>query len=100
MDIRAIKKALMQGKIRLTSHVLLRMEKRGYTKRYLIACIMSGEKTDTQIYKNRVCVIIEGVDTDGLPMVLVIGNDFSKKTKYALVTAMPPINKKRFKQVI
>lgn len=99
MDIKTIKKALLQGKILLSIHVLGRMEKRGYTKRDLIACIMNGEKTKTQFYKGKVCAIIEGFDSDGSPMVVVIGNDITKQTKFAIVTAMPPIDKK-FKRVI
>lgn len=99
MDMKKIKKALLQSRIRLTEHVLGRIEKRGYTRSDLIACIMSGEITKIQPYRNKVCAVVEGVDTDGLPMVMVVGHDFTRKALFAIVTAMPPIDEK-FKRVI
>ena len=98
MNLKMIKKALMQGRIRLTKHVLEQMDKRGYTKSDVLACIMSGERTSIQPYryskKVSAVIVIEGVDQDGLPMVVVVGHDFSAKALFAVVTAMPPIDEK------
>lgn len=99
MEMKTIKKALMQGQVRLTSHLLKRIDKRGYMKSDIIACIMSGERTRLQPYKNKVCAVVEGVDRDGLPMVVVIGHDFTGKALFTVVTAMPPIEEK-FHRVI
>ncbi len=99
MDMKKIKKALLQSNIRLTTHVMQRIEQRGYTRSDLIACIMSGEITSIQPHRNKVCAVIEGLDTDGLPMVIVVGYDLTRKALFAIVTAMPPIDEK-FKRVI
>lgn len=95
---RLIKKALMQGKVQISGHTFLRIEKRGYTRSDMINCIMQGEMTRTTMYKKRIAFEIEGFDTDGLPMVLIIGRG-KKPAVYKIVTAMPPIQK-RFKRII
>lgn len=94
MEMKVIKKALMQGRIRLSVHVMERMEKRGYTKSDLISCIMRGERTRLQPYKQKMCAVIEGYDQDGHPMVIIVGHDFSKRALFTIVTAMPPIDDK------
>lgn len=97
-ELKLIKKALMQGCVRISSHTFLRIEKRGYTRSDMINCIMRGEITNTTMYQNRIAFEIEGFDMDELPMVLIIGRA-KKPAKYKIVTAMPPISD-RFKRVI
>lgn len=97
-ELKLIKKALMQGRVRISAHTFLRIEKRGYTRSDMINCIMQGEMTKTTMYKKRIGFEIEGFDMDGLPMVMIIGRA-KKPAKYKIVTAMPPIHN-RFKRVI
>lgn len=60
MEIKEIKKALLRGdSIRLTNHTLRRIAKRGYTKTDLISCILNGEITRLQTYRNRLSALIE-----------------------------------------
>lgn len=99
MDMKTIKKALMQGRIRKTSHTKQRMYKRGYTNSDLIACIMSGEKTKIQVFQRKIRVTVEGIDTDQKPIVLVIGKDDLNPNGLAIVSVMPPI-KDKFRRVI
>lgn len=99
MRVKDIKKALFKGKIRLSAHTMERMEKRGYTKSDLISCIMGGEITEVQLHDNALKVLIEGVDTDNLPIVVSIGRDKKAKDAFSIITVMPPINP-RFKRVI
>ncbi|MDX1807183.1 MAG: DUF4258 domain-containing protein [Paenisporosarcina sp.] len=99
MEMKKIKKALMQGRVRLTTHAVQSMNKRGYTKSDVISCIMSGEKTEVQAYQRKVRVVIEGFDIDNKPIAVVIGRDPLHTNGYALVTVMPPIAEK-FKRVI
>lgn len=97
-ELKMIKKALMQGQLRISAHTFLRIEKRGYTRSDMINCIMQGEMTRTTMYNKRIGFEIEGFDVDGLPMVMIIGRA-KKPAKYKIVTAMPPIHD-RFKRVI
>lgn len=98
VDIKEIKKALMIKGIRISKHTQERLDKRGYTKRDLISCIMSGEIIEHQAIQGKPSVLIQGVDTDGLPIVVSIGYD--KDNGYKIITVMPPIHKERFKIVI
>ena len=98
MDIKKVKKALMTGKLRLSDHARFRMDKRGYTKRDIISCIMSGEKVETQIKQKKLRIVIEGLDTDQLPMAAVIGRDMDRD-HLVVITVMPPLSKK-FTRVI
>jgi len=99
MEMKQIKKALLQEKIRITLHAKNSLEKRGYTSSDIISCIWGGELTKTQFFQQKVRVIVEGKDMDDLPIVLVIGKDDSNPTQLAIVSVYPPINKK-FKRVI
>ena len=99
MRTKDIKKALLKGKIRLSTHTIERMEKRGYTKSDLISCIMGGEVTEVQFHNNALRVLIEGVDTDNLPIVVAIGKDKEAKDVFVVITVMPPIHQ-RFSRVI
>lgn len=95
-----IKKALMTDRIRLSHHAKESMEKRGYTKKDLISCIMSGSIAEVQVHNGKPCVLVEGKDSDLLPIVLVIGNDGNNyRSLFVVITVMPPIDQK-FKSVI
>lgn len=98
MEMKTIKKALMQNSVRISDHTFKRIAKRGYTRSDMIACIMQGELTETQMYKGRLGYQIEGFDVDGQPMVMIIGHE-KQPAKFKIVTCMPPISK-RFKRVI
>lgn len=98
MELKTIKKALMQSRVVLGFHTNQRMEKRGYTRSDIINCIMQGELTGTQYFENRYGYVIEGQDKDGSPMVTVIGHE-GKPGIFKIITIMPPIAK-RFKTVI
>lgn len=99
MDIKSIKKSLLQDSVRLTTHAFIQMEKRGYTKSDVISGIMSGRNSTVKMYKGKLCTLVEGFDTDGLPIVVVLGRDLTKRVKFVVVTVMPPIDKK-FSRVI
>ena len=88
----------MTDNIRLSIHAKERMYKRGYTKKDIISCILSGSILERQVYQGKLSVLIEGKDADGLPMALVIGHDQNPK-HYVVVTVMPPIHDK-FRSVI
>lgn len=98
MELKLIKKALMQGRIRISAHTFTQMEKRGYTKSDIITCLMQGELTETQFFKGRFGYVVEGNDTDGVPVVVIVGHD-KKPRAFKIVTIMPPIAK-RFNRVI
>lgn len=99
MDMRTIKKALLQGRIRVTHHAKKRMEKRGYTVTDLMNCIWNGELTKRQVFDNRYCVVVEGSDLDGYPIVLIVGRDDKNPKRLAIVSVFPPLHKK-FQRVI
>ena len=99
MDMKQIKKALLQGKIRITPYTNRRMLKRGYTQSDIISCIWTGERTKVQVKRGSIVVVVEGHDMDKLPMVLVVGKDKFNPLNYAIVSVFPPIDKK-FKRVI
>lgn len=97
--MKQIKKALLQEKIRITEQAKKRMKKRGYTNSDIISCIWGGELTKIQLFMNRVCVFLEGKDMDGLPIILVVGEDNLDPNQLEIVSVIPPINK-NFKCVI
>lgn len=99
MELRKIKKSLLQGRIRITAHARSRMRKRGYTETDIMSCILSGDITNIQWFKKRVCAIVEGSDLDKFPMVVVVGRDEKNPKGYVIVSVFPPIHKK-FKRVI
>lgn len=98
MELKEIKKALMQKRVRISDHTFKRMTKRGYTRSDIITCLMQGELTGTQFFEGRFGYVVEGFDKDGSPMVTVVGHDRRPNT-LRIITVMPPIAK-RFKKVI
>lgn len=99
MEMKKIKKSLLQESIRITLHAKKRMQKRGYTQSDLISCIWGGEITERQFFNHKACVIVEGMDMDGLPIVVVVGKDNLNPNRLAIITVYPPIDEK-FKRVI
>lgn len=99
MEMKQIKKALLQGRIRITAHTKKRLLKRGYTLSDIISCIWSGERTKVQVSKGKIVVVVEGRDMDNLPIVLIVGKDDLNPQNYAIVSLFPPIDEK-FKRVI
>ncbi|EAR66147.1 hypothetical protein B14911_10447 [Bacillus sp. NRRL B-14911] len=98
LKMKDIKKALMTNQIRLGKHTFLRMEKRGYTRKDIISCIMSGSIVEKQTYNKKPRVLIEGTDFDQQPMAAVIGYD-DQLESLMVITVMPPLSHK-FKRVI
>lgn len=98
MSMKEFKKALIRGKIRLSSHTFDRMEKRGYTKGDIVSCIMSGELTAERVIKGRIAFEVQGYDKDKLPVVVHIGYD-QMPGVFKIISVLPPIDKK-FKRVI
>ncbi|MFE7064210.1 DUF4258 domain-containing protein [Sutcliffiella sp. NPDC057660] len=104
--MREIKKYLMSGLsfIRIGIHTKGRLIKRGYTKKDIISCICNGSITEIQHGYNhqvqKVCptYVIEGKDAFANPIVVVISEE--SKREFSVVTVMPPIDKKRFKETI
>ncbi|MDQ0273498.1 DUF4258 domain-containing protein [Cytobacillus purgationiresistens] len=98
MNIKIIKKSLLTNKMRISSHAKEKMFSRGYYKRDIISCIMSGAITSKQFIKNQIRYVIEGVDDDGYPMVVIVGKH-SIHQYLLIITIMPPISKK-YRRVI
>ncbi|WP_148950823.1 DUF4258 domain-containing protein [Bacillus infantis] len=96
--MKTVKKALMTSKVTIGEHAKDRMAKRGYTRKDLISCIMTGSIVEHQIRKGKPCLLIEGQDLDELPIAMVIGHDL-KPGYLKVVTVMPPL-KGKFKRVI
>lgn len=99
MNMREIKKSLLAGRIRVTDHAMKRINKRGYTRSDIISCIWNGEKTKNQFFEGQLTVVVEGVDVDGYPIVIIVGKDHLNKNNLAIVTVLPPIDTK-FKRTI
>lgn len=99
MEMKEIKKAMLQERVRISKHALESMQKRGYSKRDLIACIWTGEVTSHQFHRNSMRATVEGKDTDRLPIVVIVGRDHQDLSRLAIITVFPPI-KKRFKRVV
>lgn len=99
MDMKTIKKALMQGRIRKTSYANKCMNKRGYTNSDLIKCIMSGTKTEVQVYQRQIRVIVEGIDTDQQQIAIAIVKDDIHHNGLAVLSVMPNFHD-TFKRVI
>lgn len=99
MNMREIRKKLLAKKIRITVHAMKRLVKRGYSTTDIISCIWSGEKTKVQMFNGQITVVVEGLDTDGYPIVIIIGRDNKSKENLAIITVFPPIDTK-FKRVI
>lgn len=99
LEVKKVKKALFQGRIRITEHARKRMDKRGYTQSDIISCICSGEQSKLQFFSGKVRIVIEGRDTDKLPMVVIVGKDDKYVGQLAIVSVFPPLEEK-FKYVI
>ena len=95
MNVKDVKKALMTNRIFISTHAQIRMQKRGYRKKDIIACIMSAYSTQQQFINGHRLRIV-GFDADKLPMVVVVGK--VKPNNYKIITVMPPI--KKFKKAI
>lgn len=100
LSMKEIRKALQRNEIRLSKHVFEdRMKKRGYTKKDFLNCIWTGERTELQFRRGQYKAVVEGLDSDGLPIVIVVTVD-QKNPKYLIVlTSFPPI-KDKYKRVI
>ncbi|MFC0273749.1 DUF4258 domain-containing protein [Metabacillus herbersteinensis] len=104
--LKEIKKVLMslEGYIRMGAHVKQRMYKRGYTKGDIVSAIMGGEITDIQygfnhdIGSNAFNYVIVGKDSSLNPIVVVLSEE--GKSKFLIITVMPPIDHKRFTDCI
>lgn len=97
--MKAIRKSLHCSEVRLTNHALKQMDKRGYTKKDLLCCIWMGERTELQFHRSQYKAVIEGVDSDGLPITCIVCIDGKDKRYLAIITVFPPI-KNKFKRVI
>jgi hypothetical protein len=91
VNLKEIKKALMTNRVRISQHTKERMDKRGYMRKDIISCILTGSVVERQVFNNNVCLLIEGKDTDNLPIAVVIGRDKNHPNFYIVVTVMPPI---------
>jgi Domain of unknown function (DUF4258) len=99
MNMKVIKKACLTGKIEISEHAFLRMDKRGYIEKDVYQCIMTGQIKERQVHQGKPSVLIAGDDLDGLPIVTALG--FQEiSSKLTVITVMPPIDKGRFDRVI
>ncbi|MCM3317943.1 DUF4258 domain-containing protein [Rummeliibacillus stabekisii] len=99
LTIKEIKKALYRNEIRLTKHLEERMLQRGYTRRDFLSCLWTGECTELQFHRGQYKAVIEGLDSDGLPLVVIMGIDQSNPKYLKILTSFPPM-KEKFKRVI
>ena len=99
LEMKTIKKSLLQARIRVTKHAREKMDKRGYTESDIMSCIWSGEITKTQFLNNDVRFIVEGSDLDKFPMVIIVGRDYKDNKRLVIVSVFPPI-KSKFGRVI
>lgn len=99
MTIESIREKLFNRKIKLLPHAINSMRKRGYTKEDIIHGIMNGEITGRQMAYGQLRVIIESIDTDRNPIVLVLTKDREQPEYYSVITTFPPI-KNKFKRCI
>lgn len=104
--MKVFKKILLSGDgyIRISEHADLRMKKRGYSRADIVSCIMNGIINDVQLHSNTqqdkpsFAYVITGRDRSNNPVVVVLGEEGEKQ--YTVVTIMPPVDKKRFKDCI
>lgn len=97
LTMKMVKKTLSKGKIKLSQHAIDSMDKRGYTKKDICHAIWFGSIFEKQVFQGRLRVVIESVDCDNSPIILVIGYD--EHAIMTLITCFPPL-KKKFKRVI
>lgn len=97
--MKLIKTRLLMEKVRITNHAIGRMKKRGYTKSDLISCIFTGTITKKQNFAGKIRFVIEGTDTDRLPIIIVVSKDLITTGNLAVVTVFPPL-KNNFKRVV
>lgn len=90
---------LLARKILVLPYALESMDKRGYTKEDIIHGIMVGKITEKQMMYGQIRYVIESVDTDNHPIVLVITRDRNEPDYFSVVTIFPPI-KQKFKRCI
>ncbi|MDC3424276.1 DUF4258 domain-containing protein [Aquibacillus sp. 3ASR75-11] len=102
IKLKDLKKVLMVnvGYIRLGSHTKRRMNKRGYTKGDMVSGVMTGEIVEVQygfnyeLRKSCFTYVVEGKDTSGNPIVIVVSEE--GRYKFLVVTVMPPTDRNRF----
>lgn len=104
--MREFKKILLSGNgyIRMSDHTQMRIHKRGYTKGDIVSCIMNGTVNEVQTQfcrknnKSSFAYVIEGKDCSNNPIVVVLGEEGN--LSYTVVTVMPPLDNRRFKDCI
>jgi len=99
LSMKEIRKALQRNGVLISKHAIRKMVKRGYTKKDLLSCIWTGERTKLQFHKGNYKARIEGLDVDGLPIVCILAVDHKNKSYLNIVTVFPPIMNK-FKRVV
>lgn len=97
MKLKEVKKVLMTGKgsITLSNHTNRRLIKRGYLKGDIVAAIFNGEIVE---YQTATKVSIAGNDMDHNPIILVM--EKKAPDSFHVITVMPPLDHKRFKECI
>lgn len=106
MQLQKLKKALVGGKgyIRLGKHSKERLQERGYYEKDILNCLETGKipeiKEGYNHRLNKKCknITLEGLDSDGNPMVVIFSEEADYS--YTVVTVIPPTDKRRFERVI
>lgn len=99
ITIEAIREKLFLQKVKVLPHAIESMFKRGYTREDLIHAIMYGEITTEQFIYGQNRYVVESVDVDFNPIVLIVTQDREQPDFYAVITVFPPI-KEKFKHRI
>lgn len=93
-SLKNIKKALLEGKVRLSPHTLEKILERGYSKRDILSCIWSTNEIENQNISGQLRLKISGFDSNEQMMVVIIARDQRKIDGLCVITAFPPTSKK------
>lgn len=96
-SLKNIKKALSEGKVRLTPHTLQKITERGYGKRDILSCIWSAQEVEQQNISEQQRLRILGFDSNEQKMFIVIARDQRQLDGLCVITAYPPTDKKHQK---
>lgn len=95
-----------KGAILAGRHTKDRYNKRGYFENDITSCILSGKVVEIRNgynvrYKKK-CrnLTVQGVDADGNLIICVFSEISRKRNVYNVVTIMPPMDKKRFGNMV
>ena len=90
MKIEQIQKSIKQGKIYWRKHALQRMFERKISREDVFDCVSNG--TITKIYTNTApypAALIEGLDTAGKKLHVIIGFDEDRDKSYVITVYRP-----------